>query len=342
MSKTSFPDKFRNFLLRLFRALCGAYGLYIILHISMFLIFGERWSWIEFLNTFAQIIWLPVFVLIPVCLIMREWRLATMMLPALIAFIWLWGALFIPNPAITQQNDDIAIRVLSYNMNAANHSPEAYVSSIRELDADIVALQELHHPQAEILITEFTETYPYMAFHTGGTQGQGIMSRYPISSDAYWRYEFLNHALGHQRVRLDIEDGTQIIIYNVHPTHPGMAGSGQAFNAEMRSREIADLLERTSTETQPILLMGDFNMPDFSADYRAIQAQFDDAFRDAGYGFGWTFPVMPPHNIAFLRLDYIFYSDDFSVLNTTVRREITGSDHNAVHTDLIIQYANTE
>jgi len=341
-AKPSHISRLRKGVPVFFRGMVGAYGLSIVLHLTIFLIFGERWAWIEFLNTFAQVMWIPVFVLMPICLFMREWRLSAMMFPALIAFIWLWGDLFLPKPDVIPQENDIAIRVLSYNMYANNSEVDAFINMIQEVDADIVALQELHYPQAEILATEFEEVYPYMAFHPDGTRGQGIMSRYPIEADEYWQYDFLNHPLGHQRVVLDMDNGTQIIIYNVHPTHPGMAVDGQFFNPEFRSREIAALLDRTSSETLPLLMVGDFNMPDFSADYRAVRTQFDDAFRNSGYGFGWSFPIAGSQNLPFLRLDYIFYTGSFIPQNVEVRRQITGSDHNGVYADLLIRSANTE
>lgn len=324
----------RNVALMFFRAMVGAYALNTFLHVALIILIGEQWLIVEFLNTFAQLLWLPTFILIPICLLMREWRLVAMMAPALIAFCLLWGALFLPNKPIEAQAGDIHIRALSYNLYAGNPLPIEYTQTILDTHANIVALQELNFPQAEILRNEFNDTYPYMAFHPGGTQGQGFMSRYPIIEDEYWRYEFLQQALGHQRVVLQIDDETQITVYNVHPTHPAM--HGEIFNPEFRSLEIAELLERTTQEDNPVLILGDFNMPDFSEDYRAISSQFEDAFREAGFGFGWTFPVIPDFNSAFLRLDYIFYTEQFDVQSAVVNTGYTGSDHNSLYADMLI------
>lgn len=339
---TSEPQKItrwmtiRNVSLMFFRAMVGAYGLNIILHITANIVFGERWLYMEFLNTFAQIIWLPTLVLIPICLIMREWRLVAMMLPAMIMLIIIWGAMFVPNAPVEAQANDIPLRVMSYNLYAGNSLPAEYIGIIRETNADIIALQELNFPQADILLEEFGDTYPYTAFHAGnGTHGQGFMSRYPIIEDDYWRYEFLRYALGHQRVVLQIDEATQLTVYNVHPSHPGM--QGEIFNPEYRSQEIADLLDRTTQEPNPLVMLGDFNMPDFSEDYRAIRNHFEDAFFNAGFGFGWTFPVTEQFNSAFLRLDYIFYSEQLAVQSAFVNVEYTGSDHHNLYADMLIR-----
>lgn len=324
----------RNVALMFFRAMVGAYALNTLLHLAINILIGEQWLIIEFLNTFAQVLWLPTFILIPICLILREWRLVAMMLPAMFAFTFMWGALFLPNIPRDLRADDIALRVMSYNLYAGNPLPTEYTQTIRDTASDIVALQELNFQHIDFLNAEFGETYPYMAFHPGGTQGQGFMSLYPIIEDEYWQYDFLRYALGHQRVVLQIDEDTQITVYNVHPTHPGM--HGEFFNPEYRSLEIADLLERTAQEENPVLMLGDFNMPDFSEDYRSIRGNFEDAFFNAGRGFGWTFPVISNFNSAFLRLDYIFYTEQFDVQHASINTDYTGSDHHSLYADMLI------
>lgn len=321
--------------LMIFRALVGSYALNTLLHITAIILLGERWVIIEFFNTFAQLLWLPTFVLIPICLILRQWRLSAMLLPAMLAFIFMWGAMFVSNPALELQEGDIPLRVMSYNLYAGNSQRNDYIDSIAQVNPDIIAIQELHFSHEATLIAEFGERYPYRLFNSAnGTHGQGFMSRYPIIEGDYWRYDFLPQPLGHQRLVLQIDGEIQITVYNVHPTHPAM--NGHFFNPEFRSQEIVDLLNRASQETNPVIMLGDFNMPDFSEDYRSVRADFGDAFYTAGFGLGWTFPRMPDFNSAFLRLDYIFYSEHFGVQHAEVNTGYTGSDHNSLFADIVI------
>ncbi|GAB5492432.1 MAG: hypothetical protein Phog2KO_26470 [Phototrophicaceae bacterium] len=328
-------NTFKAVALLSFRALVGAYALNTLLHITATLLFGEQWVIIEFFNTFAQILWLPTFILIPLCLMMREWRLSLMMLPAMMGFIVLWGALFMPNTLIEPQANDIPLRVMSYNLYTGNQQVVDYTQIISDTSPDIIGLQELNFTHTDIFTNEFSATYPYTAFNpSNSTQGQGFMSVYPIIEEEYWRYDFLPQSLGHQRLVLQIDNDTQITVYNIHPTHPAM--NGHFFNPEFRSQEIADLLDRASREVNPVIILGDFNMPDFSEDYRSIRQNFDDAFYTAGFGLGWTFPRIEQFNSAFLRLDYIFYSEDFSAQSASVNRGYTGSDHNNLYADMLI------
>lgn len=328
-SKRTTSFSVRNILVMFIRALVGAYALSTLLHLALNLLIGEKWIVVEFFNTFAQLLWLPTLILIPMMLLFREWRLASMMIPAMCVLLFIWGDMYLPNETVAPQAHDVQIRVLTYNIYAGNSEPDAYVQAIRETDADIVALQELNYSHTEILAAE----YPYLAFHPGGTHGQGLISRYPILEDTYWQFDYLLHALGHQRTELAINDTTTIVLYNVHPSHPGMQNN--AFNPEFRSREIADIISLTAQETLPTLLVGDFNMPDFSEDYRNITGDFQDTFHEAGYGFGWTFPTLNGHDYSVLRLDYIFADNAFRSVNSIVWDSSYGSDHRGLYTDLL-------
>lgn len=314
-----------------FRAMVGAYGLNILLHVSAYLLFGESWVLVEFFNTFAQLIWLPTLILIPICLALKEWRLVLMMLPGAIAFLLIWGDMLLLTSQVIPEQGDTPLSVLSYNLYAGNSQHEAYIQAIRDRHADVVAIQELHHPQADILAREFAEIYPYMAFHPNSVFGLGILSRFPIVEDEYWQYDDLPASLGHQQVVLEIDNNQTITIFNVHPVNSAISGS--LFNPNVRSQEITRLLDVTSQETQPTLFVGDFNMPDFSEDYRAIRTQFSDSFRDAGYGFGWTFSFTP-NFVPFLRLDYIFHDENFAAIESYVLPDSYGSDHRGVFTEL--------
>ncbi|MGJ3239518.1 MAG: endonuclease/exonuclease/phosphatase family protein [Anaerolineae bacterium] len=333
MSDTLSPKpitQLRAVALMVFRALVGAYALNTILHLLGALVIGESWHVIAFLNTFAHLLWMPALLIAPLCLFLRQWRLLAMTLPAVIAFLFIWGDMLLPPRTLPNDTDGVALRVLSYNLHANNRDVNAYTELIRTANADIVALQEVSDHHVIALESVFATTYPYRAFHPGGTRGQGIMSRYPILNDDYWRYEFLRSALGHQRVELALTDEQRIVVYNVHPSHPGM--QGDLFNPDYRSQEIADLRARITRESLPVLWAGDFNMSDFSDDYRAVRAVFRDAFRDGGWGMGWTFPNVTSYS-TLLRLDYIFYSRHFRADHAQVMPTLTGSDHRALYAD---------
>jgi endonuclease/exonuclease/phosphatase (EEP) superfamily protein YafD len=258
-----------------------------------------------------------------------------MLFPAILAFLLAWGSMFLPKHSIEARITDTPIRILTFNLKGYNRRQDAIVELIREVNADIVALQELSHINSPHIEVELQDIYPYKALHQTDnvTQGQGILSRYPITDDTFWRYDFAANMLGHQRVEITLENNRSIVLYNVHPSHPAMQGS--FFDPQYRSLEIAAILQDSSKESWPQLLLGDFNMPELSDDYAQIRSHYKDAYRDSGFGMGWTFPdggfISP-----FMRLDYIFYSDDFVAQHAQVWKSSAGSDHRPLFVDILL------
>jgi vancomycin resistance protein VanJ len=139
-------------------------------------------------------------------------------------------------------------------------------------------------------------------------------------------------------------EGQSIVIYNVHPTHPGMT-TVAFFDASLRRREFTDLLNRIQSETLPVIMMGDFNLTDLSLEYRQISSTLTDTFREVGQGLGYTFPdfrearvsdsieIIPdnfPEHLPtplLMRLDYVFHSEEFTGVTAYVYHTSSGSDH---------------
>ncbi|MCU0514898.1 MAG: endonuclease/exonuclease/phosphatase family protein [Anaerolineae bacterium] len=321
----------RQVLHSLFIALVDAYAASVLLLLAGNVLIGEQWVVIAFFNTFAHLLWLPALALLPVCLLLRQGRSVLLLLPIVLTFALTYGGQFWPrSPAAPAGSQPLSL--LTFNLLADGSPVTARMAIIRAAAADVVALQEYSPTAHAALPAALADLYPYMALHPQprATAGQAVLSRYPIVADDYWRYDWLHIPLGHQRVVLDVA-GTPVTLYNVHPTHPGMTGRG-FFDPSDRGREIADLLQRIDQEQGPLLLAGDFNMPDASRDYRQITTRLDDAYRAAGWGMGWSFPQIP-----LLRLDYVFFNRHFVAQSAQVWPTGGGSDHFPVRVVLALR-----
>ncbi|MCA9912103.1 MAG: endonuclease/exonuclease/phosphatase family protein [Anaerolineae bacterium] len=320
-----------------FRAFTGAYGLSLAGLLFLNLILREDQAlWLAFFNSFAHLMLLPALVLFPLVTLLRQWLLSALLLPAILFFTLTYGGQFLPNRSAEVPQDAQTMRLMTFNVLAGNRTPEAVIAQIALADADIVALQEVSQAHAALLRTEFADEYAFMGLHPqeyNGTQGQGILSRYRLIEDRYFQYDFVPHPLGHQRAVLERPDGSRMVVYNVHPSHPGMNGS--YFDPSMRSRELAQIRAEAAAETLPVIIMGDFNMPELSDDHAALSELYTDTYRTAGWGMGWTFryPItLPP----LLRLDYIFLGDAFTPLHAEVVYPFSGSDHHALWADVVM------
>lgn len=207
---------------------------------------------------------------------------------------------------------------------------------LRDSDADVIALQELSDDAAHHIENELSALYPHMALHPRpfGYYGMGLLSRHPITDSAYFDDP---NTLGTQRAVINFTSPTQateIIVHNVHPVVP--LGNGAVFNPSRRSIGLDHILARIDSEPQdtPMLVLGDFNMPDLSDDYARLSERFTDVYHQMGSGFGYTYMPyvrdlqrrLPP----LLRLDYIFTTKHFMPLAAWVKTDSGGSDHRPV------------
>ena len=99
------------------------------------------------------------------------------------------------------------------------------------------------------------------------------------------------------------------------------------------------MLRRAATVKTPLLVVGDFNATDRMPILNGYRAVLTDAFREAGFGFGFSFP----YNATFrsislpslVRLDYIFHDTSWRTLRSWMG-QADGADHRYVVADLVL------
>jgi len=316
-----------NIFKNLFVALVGSYALSNIGLLALRLLIGESWPVVGFFTTFSHLLWLPALVLLPLMLLLRAWAIAGLLLPSVLLFLGFYGGQFWPGRQASPQASDLS--ALTYNLYAMNSDYARSAALIAEQNAAIVALQELGQSASYALTARLNRLYPHQALYPRppgySTQGMGLLSKHPILEKEFWQYDWLPIPLAYMRVVLDVQ-GRRLVVYNAHPTHPGMSGHG-FFDDSLRDREIRELMARIRAEGPgDLLLLGDFNLPDQSDDYQQITATLRDSYREVGWGMGWTYPATLP----ILRLDYGFYQGNLQATQAQLMPHGGGSDHRPV------------
>ncbi|MGB7340295.1 MAG: endonuclease/exonuclease/phosphatase family protein [Phototrophicaceae bacterium] len=279
---------------------------------------------------FGLSLWLSIPLTI-ILIILRAWRLMIGSLILVGLFILLYTPLLIPrNPSIDA--DMPQLKIMTFNTLGTS---EGLTDAILSADADVVAIQELSQ-DGSTMLRQLDNVYPFQALHPQAdpNTGQGILSRYPIEVDDYWEYPDVPYTLGHQRVEVDM-NGERIVIYNTHPWPPLAWNTG--YNDESHRVVINDIADRVFGEELPVILAGDFNMTSVFEEYDLLSTQLIDSFLVAGDGIGYTFPnnkFQPLPRI--LRLDYIWHTDHFQSVDSTVWQDHGQSDHSPVVSTLIL------
>lgn len=296
---------------------------------------NERDPYVGWIRSGLYLLIVPSFLLLPLFLAARRGRWTLALIPSMVAFLVAYGEFFVPR-AQPPLEDGSDLRILTFNIQIPeNENIIPIVEVIEASGADVVAIQELSQSAADKIAAALAAEYPYQALHPQAyaPAGQGLLSRYPIVEETYWRYTEYDWSFGHQRVVLQI-DGAPLVVFNTHPVPFYTPARG--LGAERHLRVLLDVMERTLAETVPVVLLGDFNITDQSHIYRRITAHYTDAYRAVGkIGFGFTYPADRPWLPPFVRLDFIFYSNEWAGVSARVWPRSGGSDHFPVLARLI-------
>lgn len=304
-----------------FYVLTGSYAITVTGSIILRTLFDEQVVFVAFINSVLHVTILPALILLPICLLLRRWGLSVLLIPPVIFFGVIFAPRLLPKSIEPPPENAPQLQIMTFNLLAHSRDFTDVVTILRESGADIIALQEVSIEAADAIQANLNELYPHQVMHPGGIPGIGILSRYPIPQEAVWRT-----VLQQQRVVIDW-DGRDIVIYNVHPMTPMSSGGFSG-----RNTEIADILERIAAEDQPVLLIGDFNMTDLAESYADITVVFEDAYRVAGQGIGYTYLL---RGLPLLRIDYVFYRAPFRAFAASVGDEGGGSDHRPLSVSLV-------
>jgi vancomycin resistance protein VanJ len=217
---------------------------------------------------------------------------------------------------------------MTYNVTRGDPGVEQILSIIQSENADVVALQEVSPELAEA-VAQLSDRYSYMALHPtpDGYAGSAVLSRYPLSGDEV--FPLVEGAHLFQQVAIDVR-GAEIHLLNVHlqpPRLPVRRGGSRilvpsGYDTSTQDRELERLFREMEKLDGPMIVVGDFNMTDQSPGYRELTKNLEDAYREAGWGFGHTFPDVQVRSIAtplpVVRIDYVFHTHDMAALRAYV------------------------
>ena len=227
----------------------------------------------------------------------------------------------------------LPIRVLTLNCNYFKYNGVSDPSAdIRRWAPDVVLLQEaLPQHVRHVADLLYQGTGDYRLYSTNG-----IVTRWSILRE-------VNPQPGGirvQQVTIRHPDGSEFEVVNLHLASAatdlrlwrGDCWRTHRLNRQVRMRELGIALGILSGTApgKPVILGGDFNAPPTDPIHHQLKADFEDAFTNAGTGWGNTYQRRIPIH----RIDQIHHTRHFRTLNcgTVTTRH---SDHRMVITDLL-------
>jgi endonuclease/exonuclease/phosphatase family metal-dependent hydrolase len=240
---------------------------------------------------------------------------------------------------------------MSYNMAAGNGDLARIAESIRAVDPDLVALQEVDVHWAERskfedqaaalgeqlrMQVRFARIYQLASARPAlpaREYGVALLSRHPIASWA-------NHALtrlstqqqapvpepmpGFLEAHVQLQ-GSTIRVFNTHLDYRP--------DPSVRRQQVSEMLAIIGDANLPTLLLGDLNAQPDASELRPLLQRLRDAW-PAEAGPGHTYPAAEPVR----RIDYVLISEHFRVQAARVPVTVA-SDHRPVVVELVLRRA---
>ncbi|MCK9302312.1 MAG: endonuclease/exonuclease/phosphatase family protein [Bacteroidales bacterium] len=261
------------------------------------------------------------------------------------------------------KNDNIddknAIKIVSYNVkNLSNSNINKTNDSIfdkifdylHESKADVLMLQEFYYGDKNLdkVVSELknltgTEYHCYTKYYTNSSNAIITLSKYQIININSIRFSnnksfavYCDMIKGNDTIRL-----INTHLQSLHITKDEYSAIPQSGNEvrvksariyrkvttafQRREEQVKAIAPIISKSPYSIILCGDFNDTPNSYAYHTIHKYLDDAFSEAGNGFGFTFRELP-----LLRIDYMFSSKDVRSTFFKIDRLKGLSDHNVI------------
>ncbi len=293
-------------------------------------------------------------------IISQSWKFILSLLILVIGFPLLERTLkFNFNSGVTQGISSFS--VLSYNAMYCNYTEfdsnpgrevgRAMINDMDTLSAEIKCFQELYNNPGSKTFDVFKRlkrNNPYQThMHSevsessnSGQVGLATFSKFPIINKQEVSWKANNNGI----LLTDIVIHSDTIrVLNVQLRSMGIrVKKAITTDEEVRVKETRNILsqlkrgfedralqvvqlEKFITESPyPVLLAGDFNELPYGYAYGRVSKYLDNAFEEAGFGFGFTYHKMP----SFLRIDNQFFdSKAFNILDFETYKSLSNSDH---------------
>lgn len=227
-------------------------------------------------------------------------------------------------------------RIATYNIHKCvgmdrKFSPERIAEVLREIDADIIALQEVlchdhsheREHQAEFLAQKLSMNYSFGKNRhiRRGHYGNAVLSRFEIQDSENFDITIKKREpRGCLRTKIKLERDEPLEFFNLH--------LGTSFFE--RRKQVDKLLAKHVLDdgkfTGNRMIAGDFNEWTNGKTTKLFKTKFNTVEAKPHFGRSRTYPGILP----VFHLDHIYFDSDFKLINAFLhrsRRSLVASDH---------------
>ena len=218
----------------------------------------------------------------------------------------------------------------------------------KEVNPDVVCFQEFYQNKRESYLDIISKMKsvgylhhyfcPVKVDNGGGQFGMAIFSKYPIIGKGNIPFKTnSNNMLMYIDIQIGIE---KLRIYNVHLESLKLneqkmletEDEGKNVYRKLkngfvkRAKQAETILKEAKHAPYKVIICGDWNDLPYGYSYNLMKKYYDNAFEEAGSGFGFTYNG----RMRFLRIDNQFYNKTIRAKSFQTYKEVHYSDHFAI------------
>ena len=290
---------------------------------SVAAVFATAWWILELFAHFRAQYAAALLLALAVLALRRRWLWCAATLPAL-ALNAAALAAYWPRSATADPPAGERLTVMSVNLNNDHGEPAGFLEIVEEASPDLVLLVEFS-PGWDAAAERLAADYPHQVkAPRSGVFGIALLSRFPLIERRV--FELVTTPAIDVRIE---RPGGRVRVIGVHLVPPTSADRARA-----RNRQLEALATLTRRESDPLIVLGDFNATPYSPFFSAYLR--DSELRDSRSARGWDFswPTFLP--ILGIPIDHCLVSEQFAVLDHR-RGRAFGSDHYPVTAELVLR-----
>jgi endonuclease/exonuclease/phosphatase (EEP) superfamily protein YafD len=231
-------------------------------------------------------------------------------------------------PHRAEARDGCMISVVTFNKLAEPSDDQEAARSLERLKPDVIFIQKVD----SISFRDVLLNSGFAGYYSSSGQGL-ILSRFPV-------VRITDQGQGSIDVADIVVEGQLVRLVNMYAPRPTNAWPRYANgNLSAYLAYYAKLNDKVRGESKPLIVAGDGNATEFTAEIERLQHILRDSWHERGFGLGATFPG--PWRRAgavgpWMRLDYIFHNASFDT--TEIRRinDATGAGHYPLWAKLVL------
>ncbi len=320
-----------NWLRRIASGAVMVYGALVIGWGVAHALVGDGYWLIALVNSFAVYLFAPLPLMALVAAVARRQGAWIALGAVALLFLGLFGGYLTPlSPIAHAEADGPALTVMTYNVLYTSTDGHAIAATITGAGPDLVAFQELTPRLAEQLGQEIGALYPYRTpLHSACLAEVAVWSRYPL------QFESVDEDVTCRvcPVVVTLQRGP-VRVVNVHAwPYTGIDRESVERSFGWRQEQIELILDAFADQPEPLIVLGDLNSTPMHEVHRTLSARLADAFVEAGWGLGHTYPAAGgrawghPYPSRLVRIDHIFHSDAWRAEAAWVAAWDGSSDH---------------